>query len=59
MKKTLFWSAAFVGILAIVALIGVWQEREVIVNFLKECRNQKVTEALEIDQLMSDSKLLD
>jgi hypothetical protein len=59
MKKTLFWGAAFVGILAIVALIGVWQEREVIVNFLKECRNQKVTEALEIDQLMSDSKLLD
>lgn len=36
-----------------------WHEREVIINFLRECRKQKVTEALEIDQLMSDSKLLD
>jgi hypothetical protein len=36
-----------------------WHDREIIVNFLKECRKQKVEEALEIDQLMSDSKLLD
>jgi hypothetical protein len=27
MKKTLFWCAAFAGILAIVALIGAWQYR--------------------------------